>query len=334
MPNKPIRTTDDTIACSYTDPIDVVYTWVDGDDKDWQAMRNKYAIEYQSQLSNVDSNSNNRYRNHDELKYSLRSIHQFASFVHHIYIITNGQRPRWLKDHPKITIVTHEEIFKNKSDLPTFNSHAIEANLHRIPNLSDKFIYFNDDFFLGKQVSPEDFFSITGTIRVYLIPYLAPTGTIIPGEKAYESAWKNTDALLSIYYGKEKRLELAHIPHALTKSLIQEAEHSFPLVFSSVSSHKFRMHSDYTLTNGLIPYFAMYTKKATVHYPDLTMLVMLSADVEKNREQFEMLKEHTYRFFCIEDMENEENEAAARTLQEFFMSYFPKPAPWEEIDGK
>ena len=48
--------------------------------------------------------------------------------------------------------VTHEEIFVNKSHLPTFSSPAIEAHIHRIPGLSQNFIYFNDDVMFGKEV--------------------------------------------------------------------------------------------------------------------------------------------------------------------------------------
>ena len=43
----------------------------------------------------------------------------------------------------------HREIIEQEY-LPTFNSHVIEANLHKIPNLSEHFIYFNDDVFVAK----------------------------------------------------------------------------------------------------------------------------------------------------------------------------------------
>ena len=42
--------------------------------------------------------------------------------------------------------------------LPTFNSHTIELNFHRIPGLSEQFVYFNDDFLLTGPCAPEDFF--------------------------------------------------------------------------------------------------------------------------------------------------------------------------------
>src|SRR5690242_102028 len=77
-------------------PIDVVYTWVDGADAKWQEVRNRYFLECHPFVNNADANTKNRYRNRDELKYSLRSLAQFAPFINHIYIVTFGQRPAWL----------------------------------------------------------------------------------------------------------------------------------------------------------------------------------------------------------------------------------------------
>lgn len=52
-----------------------------------------------------------------------------------------------------------QEIFVNQSHLPTYSSPAIEAHIHRIPGLSDNFIYLNDDVMFGEEVWPEDFFT-------------------------------------------------------------------------------------------------------------------------------------------------------------------------------
>jgi len=144
--------------------IDVVYTWVDGNDPEWQKMRAQAARYFQRNHA-ADGNAPCRFRDRNELKYSLRSVWKFAPFVNHIYIVTCGQIPKWFKPHPKITFVHHKDIFLNKADLPTFNSHAIEAHLHRIPGLSEYFVYFNDDVFLGKEAQVSDFFSPSGQIR-------------------------------------------------------------------------------------------------------------------------------------------------------------------------
>ena len=108
-----------------------------------------------------DRMSSNRYRDSDELKYSLRSLVRYAPWIRNIYIVTDNQIPKWLNvEHPRIHMVSHSEIFPNKSHLPVFSSPAIETHLHRIPGLSKRFIYFNDDVFLGSNVRPDDFFAL------------------------------------------------------------------------------------------------------------------------------------------------------------------------------
>jgi hypothetical protein len=65
-------------------------------------------------------------------------------------------------------MVPHEAIFPNASHLPVFSSPAIEAHLHRIPGLSERFAYFNDDVFLGAPTWPEDFIALDGAQKVSL----------------------------------------------------------------------------------------------------------------------------------------------------------------------
>jgi len=104
----------------------------------------------------------------DELRYSLRSLEAFAPWVGNIYIVTNGDTPYWLDtSHSRILIITHDEIFLDRSYLPTFNSNAIELQLHRIPNLSRRFLYFNDDVFLGRAVSRGDFITESDGQYIY-----------------------------------------------------------------------------------------------------------------------------------------------------------------------
>ena len=89
--------------------------------------------------------------------------------MRHIFLVTNGQVPNWLDtDHPKLTIMTHAQLFPNKTHLPTFSSPAIESHLHRIPGISEHFIYFNDDVMLGGPSHPEDFKSASDGTKVYL----------------------------------------------------------------------------------------------------------------------------------------------------------------------
>ncbi|XP_061085201.1 N-acetylglucosamine-1-phosphotransferase subunits alpha/beta isoform X2 [Conger conger] len=122
-----------------------------------------------SQSRHDEDVSASRFEDNEELRYSLRSVERHAPWVRHVFIVTNGQIPSWLNlDNPRVTVVTHHEIFQNESHLPTFSSPAIETHIHRIPGLSQKFIYLNDDVMFGKDVWPDDFYSHSKGQKVYL----------------------------------------------------------------------------------------------------------------------------------------------------------------------
>ncbi|XP_043963706.1 N-acetylglucosamine-1-phosphotransferase subunits alpha/beta [Gambusia affinis] len=122
-----------------------------------------------SQSKQDEDVSASRFEDNEELRYSLRSVEKHAPWVRHIFIVTNGQIPSWLNlDNPRVTVVTHQDIFLNRSHLPTFSSPAIETHIHRIPGLSQKFIYLNDDVMFGKDVWPDDFYSHSKGQKVYL----------------------------------------------------------------------------------------------------------------------------------------------------------------------
>ena len=107
---------------------------------------------------NWEAKSQNRFFDWQTLKYSLRSIEKHAPWLRKVHLVTNGQTPHWLNlNTSRVRVVTHDQIFLNKSVLPTFNSNAIELQLHRIPGLTDKFVYFNDDIMLTADVSPTGF---------------------------------------------------------------------------------------------------------------------------------------------------------------------------------
>lgn len=117
----------------------------------------------------MDDFSKNRFEDNNELKYSLRSVEKYAPWIRNVYIVTNGQVPNWLNtSHPRIKLVNHSDIFEDKSHLPTFSSNAIESNLHRIKGLSEKFLYFNDDVLLGREIYLDDFYTESRGFKFHL----------------------------------------------------------------------------------------------------------------------------------------------------------------------
>ena len=127
--------------------VDAVYTWVNHLDKGWQSL---WSQEFSSETLDLD-----RYASNDEIRYSLRSLYKYAPWLRKIHIVSNCARPEWLAFHPKINWVEHADIFPDQSSLPTFNSHAIESCLHKIPELAENFIYMNDDFMLNQPCLPD-----------------------------------------------------------------------------------------------------------------------------------------------------------------------------------
>ncbi len=130
--------------------IDFVILWVDGDDPHWRDDYNKFAPEYQK--------NSLYFRDWENLQYIFRAFEEFTPWVRKIHFVTYGHLPKWLDTtHPKLNIVKHKDIISGQY-LPTFNSNAIEANIHNIDDLSDYFVLFNDDFFLTKPISQGRFF--------------------------------------------------------------------------------------------------------------------------------------------------------------------------------
>jgi hypothetical protein len=137
-------------------PIDLVIPWVDGNDAKWQQEKNKY------NTSNNNDKSDSRYRNWNNLQYVFRSIDKYLPWINKVFFITNGQKPEWLNiAHPKLKWITHQEYMPTKY-LPTFSSIPIELNLHRIKDLSEHFIYINDDIFFLKPQNFLDYFDEEG----------------------------------------------------------------------------------------------------------------------------------------------------------------------------
>ena len=82
------------------DPIDIVYTWVDGSDPAWIDAFRAAATAHGRELDE-EALDPARYRSRDELKYSLRSVWAYCGWVRKIWIVTAGQRPTVARRRPE-----------------------------------------------------------------------------------------------------------------------------------------------------------------------------------------------------------------------------------------
>ena len=83
-------------------------------------------------------------------------------------------RDRSLLDCGRVKIVDHAEIVP-AAYLPTFNSRVVESCLHRIPGISEVFLYNNDDYFHFSQVPPGAFVDATDDGRIRLTLHVRQT---------------------------------------------------------------------------------------------------------------------------------------------------------------
>ncbi|MFR0554164.1 Stealth CR1 domain-containing protein [Loigolactobacillus coryniformis subsp. coryniformis] len=172
--------------------IDIVLPWVDGSDKKLKIKRNQALSKW---TLDRDLNSSDRFRDTDILKYSLASIRKFAPWVHHVYLITDGQKPSWFQEDTTFKIVDHANFIPEKY-LPTFNSNVIELNAYRIKGLSEYFILFNDDIVLNKPVVATDFFSANG------LPKDVAIYSVIPTDSYFSHIIMNNMIVINKYFGK------------------------------------------------------------------------------------------------------------------------------------
>ena len=129
--------------------IDMVFTYCDGTDPKFIEEKNRFLKE-----KDKVNNKPIRYININEIVYSVRSVLKFMPWINMIYIITNKQIPP-IELNPKVKIIDHTEIIPKKY-LPTFNSDVIESFIHNIPELSEIFLYNNDDMMHTRNINISD----------------------------------------------------------------------------------------------------------------------------------------------------------------------------------
>lgn len=133
------------------DKIDFVVPWVDSNDPAWIESYNYYRQD-KTILDKV------RFRNWGLFRYWFRAVEKYAPWVNKVFLITNGKFPDWINPEcKKLVLVKHSDYIPDKY-LPTFNSKTIELNLGRINELSEHFVYFNDDIFINSPITPQHYF--------------------------------------------------------------------------------------------------------------------------------------------------------------------------------
>ncbi len=311
--------------------VDAVYTWVDGSDPAWRA-RKAQALRANPWVTGGSAHTANssRFACREELRYSLRSLHCFAPWIRRVFLVTDGQLPTWLDTaHPNLTAVSHAEIFGSSGRLPTFNSHAIESRLHRIPGLAEHFLYLNDDVFLGRPVAPRLFFSPGGVTRFFPSPAVVDSAPPSPADPPVNAAGKTNRRLIEQAFGRVLTRKMMHTPHPCRRSVLAEIAERFAPAVESTARHQFRHPDDLSMLSSLQQYYGYLSGRAVpgeirYSYADLS-------DAGTPMKLARMLQLRHLDAFCLNDTQSDEATAAeqAAMLADFLPSYLPFVSPYE-----
>jgi len=327
--------------------IDFIVTWVDMNDPIWQAdlAKAKGAID-----NSKNPTSAARFRDYGFLKYWFRGVEKFAPWVRYIHFVTCGQKPAWLdSSNPKLRLVSHKDYIPAEY-LPTFNSTVMEFYLHKIPGLSEHFVYFNDDFYLTSP-TPQTRFFTEG------LPNDIAAFRLNTGMSLWAKTLRNNIKLINKHFDKREVLKRDHdkwycpdygsranltrflcwwgrfvtlmIPHnaqPYLKSTFEKVWQTEGDALREASTHKFRCKED--LTPELFRTWQICESDFHPYntYKDTRMFPLLI----RSKEAVKAIREQSYRLVCLNDNIHIRNyDEVMRELDRAFASILPDKSSFE-----
>jgi len=327
--------------------IDFVITWVDMDDPKWQADFAKYSGKDDNEKNSV---SKARFRDYGFLKYWFRGVEKFAPWVRKIHFVTCGQKPEWLDiTNPKINLINHEDYIP-KQFLPCFNSNVLEYHLHKIPGLSEHFVYFNDDFFITNKVEQNRFFQ-NG------LPCDIAAFRLNSGMSQWAKMLKNNIRIINQHFDKQEIMQRDHskwftkmydskarwnkflkfypkfvtlrTPHnaqSFLKSTFEEIWTVIEKELTEASTHRFRSETD--LTPELFRTWQICKGNFEPYntYNDTKMFPL----VIKPKQAIAAVKNQSYKLVCLNDNVHIRNyEQVMKNIKDAFESILPEKSSFE-----
>lgn len=335
------------------EPVDIVIPWVDGADPAWKREK-----DYSRKIFCPDEKSdlNIRFEDWDNLQYWFRAVEKFMPWIHRIILITWGHLPGFLNcNHPKLMIVKHSDYIPG-AYLPTYNSNTIEMNCHRIRELSENYILFNDDTFPLQPIREDYYFKNNKVCdeAVENIIAAAESGPIAnmarytqvnnmmiinrhfhkrEVQKAHYDKWYCED------YGEllERTKSLAywydfpgfHDPHmanALKKSTLKKLWDIEPDALHKASLNHFRAYSD--VTQYLIRYWQLCEGD---FYPRRTLGKMCLADIGNYKKIADEIASQKWQMVSLnENCTPEEFKVIKHEINQALLKILPEKSAFEK----
>lgn len=305
---------------------DAVFLWVDGNDPKHQTKRYQYENGELSTTLHKNAMLPTRYKDNNEIWYSINCVRTNASWVNRIFLVTDEQRPAWLSEATAkrldISIVDHTTLFRNHLEhLPTFNSSTIETIIHKIPDISNEFIYLNDDFFIINPTTKNDYFSAETPIFQGEPRSTKKQNALIRNIKKIFNRPETPGSLgpraeRKIFY-PEKIVRLFHTPYPINKTLYASYINS---ILENNIKYRFRDNQQMRP----ISYYAnmaIRDKKAILKAPDLLYIDPKLTHKRITRKELDEAQSHTKtKHLCIQSLE--QFDPQSQKTAESFLNQF------------
>lgn len=322
--------------------IDFVLPWVDGANPAWKALYDLYSSQEEKDFNKYGE----RFRDYNLLRFWFRGVEKNAPWVRKIHFVTCGHYPPWLDlNHPKIHFVKHSDYIPSRY-LPTFSSHVIENNVHRIDGLADHFVLFNDDIYLSATVCPEDFFKhgLPRDVGVRHFIELNDYGHIdlnnISLVNRHLSYWKTfkkspfkwfnyrygVNCLRNVYflgYRDFIGIKHRHLANSYLKSTYQKVWESCADALEDTNTRRFRSVND--VNQWLFQYWQLASGQ---FYPKRFHFgcFCLASDIDLIER---ILSQKRKKLLCINDVELADISALKQDLFRIFNKEFPEKSGFE-----
>lgn len=331
--------------------IDIVYTWVDDTDKKWLKKKEAFLNSYSGKL--FKKSLTGRFEDHQELKYSLRSVEQFMPWIRHIYIITDKQIPSWLKRNDKLTIVDHSDIFPKSVVKPVFNSLLIELFIHKIDGLSENYLYFNDDFIINKPLKENDFFTTDGKCVRYITTPIKKKSEILLESASFEKRFFNKiekifvnrevecpfytntfDLFHSLNKEYKKIFHLKHVPYAYKKSTVEQIFSKYEPILKRMYFNQFRSKNDLMLAYLIVlEEFKKNNASYSCDNNDLLEFILGKHQQTIQQKSFINIFDNKYKFLHFADGEPSD-PIFVNKMNTVLLTKFPNKSSFETTNNK
>ena len=291
--------------------MDIVITYVNGLDPEWQKQYAKY--------TNTPI-TEKRFRDWGTLKYLFRGIEKNMPFIRKVHLVVSGesQVPEWI-NRSEVNIVFHSDIIPDEL-LPTFNCNPIEMHLHNIKGLDEEFLYFNDDMFPLKPCKPTDFFrngkGVIGISRNLLVCGM------------FRRICKNSSQLAYKALRHRPPIHFLRPQHICSPMLRSEVQEVYNITREEILASFTKIRTDKNLNQYLFLDY-MYLKGKIIN--ERQSKKHFSVGITSVRKLRDFIEKPTHKLTCINDVQlsDKRYKELHSALHGAFQQAFPNTSKYE-----